>query len=194
MITSLRMAITCALLAPAGPQRSRMLGTLYKDERSHALPNFSMLEKMYMERLLCRSEVHTFAASLATHQKATLEDGVTVLDRAVTEHNMLATSNLYANITFEQLGQLLGIDATKAESVAASMLAEERLNGYIDQLDCRIHFEQSVKGDDGGEATPEATDSLLAFDAQINRVCRSVETIASAIIAKHDTFVAVDPL
>ena len=103
MITSLRMAVTCALLAPAGPQRSRMLGTLYKDERSHALPNFPMLEKMFMERLLRSEEVSAFASGLAPHQKATLEDGVeTVLDRAVVEHNMLATSKLYANITFDR--------------------------------------------------------------------------------------------
>ena len=54
---SLQMSVTCTLLAPAGPQRSRMLATLYKDERSHSLPNYSMLEKMFMERLLRREEV-----------------------------------------------------------------------------------------------------------------------------------------
>lgn len=32
-----------------------------------------------------------------------------VLDRAVIEHNMLATSRLYNNISFEELGALLGI-------------------------------------------------------------------------------------
>ena len=102
MITSLQMAVTCAVLAPAGPQRSRTLGTLYKDERSHALPNYAMLEKMFMERLLRKHEVEAFSATLAVHQKAQLEDGSTVLDRAVIEHNMQAASKLYVNITFEQ--------------------------------------------------------------------------------------------
>ena len=45
-----------------------------------------------MERLLRPEEVAAFASSLATHQRATLDDGSTVLDRAVIEHNMLATS------------------------------------------------------------------------------------------------------
>ena len=36
-----------------------------------------------------------------------------VLERAVIEHNMLAASKLYNNISFEQLGALLGIDAAK---------------------------------------------------------------------------------
>ena len=34
LILALQQAITCAVLAPAGPQRSRLLGTLYKDELS----------------------------------------------------------------------------------------------------------------------------------------------------------------
>ena len=83
------------------------------------------------------AQVEAFAATLATHQKATLEDGSTVLDRAVIEHNMLATSKLYANISFDQLGLLLGIDAAKAERMAASMLMEKRLNGFIDQPEVR---------------------------------------------------------
>jgi COP9 signalosome complex subunit 4 len=103
MIQALRMAATCAILAPAGQQRSRLLGTLYKDERMQSQPNYAMLEKMYMDRLLRPAEVEAFASSLAAHQKATLEDGSTVLDRAVIEHNMLATSKLYANISFDQV-------------------------------------------------------------------------------------------
>merc|ERR1719198_5571 len=108
-----------------------------------------MLEKMFMERLLRPEEVSSFAAGLAAHQKATLEDGVeTVLDRAVLEHNMLATSKLYANITFDQLGALLGIGADKAERIAASMLAEKRLAGSIDQPDSRIFFEHGPSADE----------------------------------------------
>ena len=49
---ALLQAVTCAILAPAGPQRSRLLGTLYKDERSARLPSHGVLERMFMERLL----------------------------------------------------------------------------------------------------------------------------------------------
>jgi len=190
VITALRMAATCAILAPAGPQRSRLLGTLYKDERTNALPNYSVLEKMFMERLLRPAEVEAFASSLATHQRATLEDGSTVLDRAVIEHNMLATSRLYSNISFDQLGLLLGIDASKAERMAASMLMEKRLQGYIDQPEARLHFEHLPAGAD--EAT-EYTDALHAFDAQIEHICRSVEGVANGIATKHPEFAIVAP-
>jgi len=186
VVTSLRMAVTCAVLAPAGPHRSRLLGTLFKDERSHALPNFSVLEKMYMERLLRRGEVEAFASSLAAHQTATLEDGSTVLDRAVTEHNMLATSKLYANITFDELGALLGIEASKAERIAAKMLSEKRLNGSIDQLEARLYFELSY----GDHGATECTEALYAFDGQIELLCRAVESVSNAIVTKHPQFIA----
>lgn len=52
--TALRAAITCCILAAAGPQRSRMLATLYKDERSARTPLYPMLEKVYLERILSR--------------------------------------------------------------------------------------------------------------------------------------------
>ena len=58
---------------------------------------------MYMDRLLRPDEIEAFGGTLMPHQKATLEDGSTVLDRAVIEHNMLATSRLYKNISFEQV-------------------------------------------------------------------------------------------
>lgn len=54
-------------------------------------------------------------------------DGSTVLDKAVMEHNLLAASRLYDNIYFEELGQLLGVPAEKAERIACRMIAEQRL-------------------------------------------------------------------
>lgn len=54
---SLAAAVTCTILAAAGPQRSRMLATLYKDERCAKLPVFPFLEKVYMERMLQKAEV-----------------------------------------------------------------------------------------------------------------------------------------
>jgi COP9 signalosome complex subunit 4 len=49
---ALNNAITCTILAAAGPQRSRMLAQLYKDERSARLPVWPFLEKVYLERVL----------------------------------------------------------------------------------------------------------------------------------------------
>jgi len=89
-------AVTCAVLGKAGPQRSRVLGLLYKDDRLKdlsALPKFasheSILVKMYTERLIKTIELVTFEESLSMHQKAITGDGrTTIVEKAMQEHNM----------------------------------------------------------------------------------------------------------
>lgn len=139
-LQALSAAITCAVLAPAGPQRGRQLAKLYKDERATDAPEFGILEKIFLDRLLSPTEVATFAAGLKEHQLAKTSDGSTVLDKAVLEHNLLAVSRIYANITFENLGKLLGVDADRAEVYASGMIESSRLSGSIDQIESVIHF------------------------------------------------------
>ena len=57
LVQALEAAVTCCILAAAGPQRSRVLANLYKDERTRTLPVFPFLEKVYLERILRREEV-----------------------------------------------------------------------------------------------------------------------------------------
>lgn len=54
---ALSAAVTCVILAPPGPQRSRVLAQLYKDERCARLPLYQFLEKVYLERILATEEV-----------------------------------------------------------------------------------------------------------------------------------------
>ena len=134
-------------ISKLGQQRSRMLATLFKDERCQQLPAYSILEKMYLDRIIRRSELQEFEALLQPHQKACTIDGLgsTILDRAVIEHNLLSASKLYNNITFEELGALLEIPPTKAEKIASQMITEGRMNGYIDQIDSIVHFESKLQ-------------------------------------------------
>lgn len=74
-VTALKNALICTVLASAGQQRSRMLGTLFKDERCQNLPAFNILEKMYLERIIRKSELKDFESLLQPHQKAVTSDG-----------------------------------------------------------------------------------------------------------------------
>ena len=94
-IQALQSSLICTLLASAGQQRSRMLATLYKDERCQQLPCYVILEKMYLDRMIKRKEMEEFENLLQVHQKALTADGSTILDRAITEHNLLSLSKLY---------------------------------------------------------------------------------------------------
>lgn len=74
---ALTKSVTCCILGAAGPQRSRMLATLYKDERCAQLPTFPFLEKVYLERILRPGDVSSlpfhpfpfFSMSLFVHER-----------------------------------------------------------------------------------------------------------------------------
>ncbi|KAG8863830.1 hypothetical protein FRB96_007667 [Tulasnella sp. 330] len=164
----LAAAITCAVLAPAGPNRSRILASLYRDERTLNLPNYTILSKMFNEHILRPQEVKGFEETLKPHQLARIaqsandrvavsdEDVVvaeagetvstrtgpsTVLDRAVMEHNLLSCSKIYNNITFSGLGALLDLTSSAAETMARRMIEQGRLRASIDQVERLITFE-----------------------------------------------------
>ncbi|KAF3787833.1 COP9 signalosome complex subunit 4 [Nymphaea thermarum] len=168
---ALSAAVTCTILAAAGPQRSRVLATLYKDERCSKLKIYPILQKVYLERILRKPEIDAFAEELKAHQKALLPDNFTVLDRAMIEHNLLSASKLYTNISFEELGQLLGIAPQKAEKIASKMIYEDRMRGSIDQVESVIHFE-----DDAEE--------LQQWDQQIVGVCQALNDILDRMAKK----------
>ncbi|KAF8450271.1 hypothetical protein L210DRAFT_3608671 [Boletus edulis BED1] len=217
-------AVTCAVLAPAGPNRSRVLASLYRDERATELPTYNILSKMFLDRILRPAEVKSFEESLRPHQLAkisissndrlasvvdqddlvdpststrkaraspstsTRKGPSTVLDRAVMEHNVLASSKIYNNISFPGLGALLDLAPSAAETMARKMIEQGRLKGFIDQVDKLIWFEGGKEDDDaqgkaGGlgdvEQTSEATGAPFTkrWDMQIRNTAANVEAI-----------------
>lgn len=168
---ALSAAVTCTILAGAGPQRSRVLATLYKDERCLKLKIYPILQKVFLERILRKPEIDAFAEELKPHQKALLPDKSTVLERAMIEHNLLSASKLYTNISFEELGTLLGIDPRKAEKIACRMICEDRMRGSIDQVEAVIHFEDDTEG-------------LQQWDQQIAGLCQALNDILDSMSSK----------
>ncbi|KAK9129929.1 hypothetical protein Sjap_010416 [Stephania japonica] len=168
---ALTAAVTCTILAAAGPQRSRVLATLYKDERCSKLKIYPILQKVYLERILRKPEIDAFAEELKGHQKARLADNFTVLDRAMIEHNLLSASKLYTNISFEELGTLLGIAPQKAEKIASKMIYEDRMRGSIDQVEAFIHFEDD-------------TEELQQWDQQIVGLCQALNDVLDSMAKK----------
>ncbi|KAF2662878.1 hypothetical protein K491DRAFT_700041 [Lophiostoma macrostomum CBS 122681] len=190
-IQALSAAIVCAILAPAGPLRARMLSKLYKDERTTSTEHFTILEKIFFDRLLRPDEIKAFEGALQPHHLAKTADGSTVLDKAILEHNLLGASKLYNNIGIDQLGELLGIDADKAEDYAAKMLEQGRLAGYIDQIDRLIFFEGEGSGErKTGHAERIAGKELRKWDANVQGLAEEVEKVTTMIQNQHPEFYA----
>jgi COP9 signalosome complex subunit 4 len=105
------MAVTCAILSPAGPQKARIISNLYKDLRSSKLEQYELLDKMYLGKIIKKPDVKAFEDSLVEHQKTLSSDGFSVLGKALIEHNIEVISKIYQNISFEELGRFLEIPA-----------------------------------------------------------------------------------
>jgi COP9 signalosome complex subunit 4 len=218
----LSAAVTCAVLAPAGPNRSRILASLYRDERSADLPTYNILSKMFLDHILRSAEVKEFEGTLKPHQlariaissndqlasaipddRSTVASEVststrtgpsTVLDRAVMEHNLLASSKIYNNITFRGLGALLDLTPGAAETMARKMIEQGRLRGSIDQVDKLIWFEERDEDDAQGKAgglgdVEQATEDTGApftrrWDLQIRMTAANVESIVQHLTEK----------
>ncbi|KAL8916843.1 MAG: hypothetical protein Q9208_008330 [Pyrenodesmia sp. 3 TL-2023] len=181
---ALSSAIVCAVLAGAGPQRSRALGKLYKDDRAPQVPEFGILENMFLDRLLSPEEVTKFSENLSPHQLAQTSDGSTVLAKAMVEHNLLSVSRLYDNIGLDELASLLGLDADKAEGYAARMLEQGRIAGSIDQIDRVIIFEGVVGGGERAGSEQRRTmggKGLRKWDARVQGVAEELERVTSMI-------------
>ena len=176
LVTMLGLAATCAILAPSGPQRARVLGHICKDKRLAQLdgiPKFSthstILRKMYLHQILRPEELKQFESSLADHQKAVMGDGLTIMERGVVEHNMIAVANLYRTIFLWELAQVLGVSEQRAETIAANMIMEGSIQGIIDQVDGLLVLEPE-------ELPEEAWDhSITSFCLELNRVSDAIK-------------------
>ena len=159
------VVVTCAVLAPAGPNHSRILSSLCHDEHTAKLPTYSILMKMFLNHILCPIKIKEFEKMLKPHQLAqivlsmndrlssTLKDGnlvegasthtgpTTVLDHAVMEHNVLVSLQIYNNISFSGLGALLDLTPRAMNTMACKMIEQGHLKGHINQVDKLIWFE-----------------------------------------------------
>ncbi|KAJ6543497.1 hypothetical protein B0H10DRAFT_1970368 [Mycena sp. CBHHK59/15] len=100
------------------------------------------------------------------------------------EHNLLASSKIYNNITFRGLGALLDLTPGAAETMARKMIEQDRLRGSINQVDKLIWFKGSREEDDipgkaGGLGDVEEAEDMGApltkhWDMQIRLTAANV--------------------
>jgi COP9 signalosome complex subunit 4 len=138
LILLLGRAATCAILSPAGTQKQRILGLLYKDPRLSTLDSMDqfsthsiLVRKMYTNQILllkgpqdpCNDDnqnvsfssrsvlISKFQESLSEHhQQALTADGnSSIVERAFMEHNILAVGKFYDNIFITDLSYILGM-------------------------------------------------------------------------------------
>ncbi|KAI7944530.1 hypothetical protein MJO28_010225 [Puccinia striiformis f. sp. tritici] len=76
----LSAAVVCGVLAPAGPNRTRLLTSLFRDERSVNLSDYKILSKMVLGQIIKDHEMVEFEKRLKPHQLAKLPKILAVED------------------------------------------------------------------------------------------------------------------
>ena len=104
-------------------------------------------------------------------------DSYSIPEKAIIEHNMLATGKIYDNITFTELGSILRLDAGRAEKVAAKMIIEDRLKASIDQTEGLLLFSTDC-------------DALRSWDERIKDLCGEVSDCVDSIQQLHPHLVS----
>jgi COP9 signalosome complex subunit 4 len=176
LLQMLGRAVTCAILIPSGPQRQRVISSIVNDPRLSSLDSIAefathstILKKMHTHQIIRPTELVQFEASLADHQKAVMGDGLTIMERAIVEHNMIAVSDVYESIYLSELAWILGVAQTKAESIAASMIMDGSIRASIDQVDGLLIFSC-------GETSTEMYDRLVNnFCVELNNITNSIK-------------------
>ena len=126
---------------------------------------------MYLNQVIHKDELTKFESLLADHQKAVMGDGLTIVERSVLEHNMIAVSKLYKSINFTSLGKILGVDQRKAEKVAAMMIIESSLLGSIDQVVGVLNFDVE------GTEQSNWDKAIIGFCIELNHVAEAVKAV-----------------
>ena len=192
LLIMLGKAITMAILSPNSAQRQRVLGLVYKDPRLYMLDaiteyqsHSSVVTKMYLNRVVQKRELELFESSLAEHQRAIMADGLTIVERGVLEHNMVAVSQLYTSIYFAQLCILLGgiVDADKAEKVAAKMITDGSLHGTIDEVEGILYF-NATSSTSSKETKDVSSSALLHWDETITTFCTQLNKVTDVVRSK----------
>jgi COP9 signalosome complex subunit 4 len=150
---------------------------LHKDEHVASMEAYTILEKVFMERLLLVEDIEAFSRTLRGHHKSERPQkwGLSLVDLAIVQHNLLGCSNLYSNITISSLAELFNVDESTALNIVAAMILEGRLQGSIDQIDGVVSFEvddaaAEERDGDRGEGGNQVEEALALADAALAKV------------------------
>ena len=128
-----------------------------------------MLDKMKQERLISTGEASKFEVLLPDHCRALNSEGLSLFKDCVIKHNVLAASRVYANISFDALGALLGIPGDAARKLVARMVSDKRLSARLDQVAGFVDFAPPTAAAD--------TATLLHMNAAIFDTCAALNDL-----------------
>ncbi|KRX02237.1 hypothetical protein PPERSA_04859 [Pseudocohnilembus persalinus] len=148
LIQALDQAIICAVLGESGPLRANIVAQIFQDKNIEKSNHRDLLYKTHQNKLITETDKQRLVEQLKSHQKATdntyqLSQEFTIYEKAITEHNILACTELYESISMKSLSQKLLINEQDTELILQTMINKGSLKASIDQTTSFITFLQS---------------------------------------------------
>lgn len=119
----LNRAASCVILSEAGPRRSHTVGILVNYPRIQELPCYELLLKIHNNAIVSEQDIGTLEQLLQPHQKIAADASgmagslrMTPIQLAMVQHNLLAISGIYDDISFETLSQYTGLTIVQVNS------------------------------------------------------------------------------
>lgn len=187
-LACLAQATLAAILAPAGPPRKDVLRRLHNDERAEQLPQRQLLDRAFRDQVLSATDAAQLETYLAPHQLAAMPDGTTVVSRALSDHNILAISRVYADVRIASLAALLELAPARTEAYVAKMVSQGRLAARIDQPAGVIYFRTAADLHDAASPFALADSSTLTISAHDDHVLQAfhaIDSVASDILDRY---------
>jgi len=153
-----------------------LLRSFRLDTNVRELPVFPFLEKIAFRRIIRADEAKEFQAFLSPHHIEVRADGVSAFQQAIMEHNLVSMMRTYENISFDHLGEILGVSDAQAEKLAAKLIYDQRVHGYIDQVDRFVYFDNVLPSHDDPVSVWNA--NVISVSHRLNEV---VETITKLV-------------
>jgi len=103
-------------------------------------PHYELLNKMFLDKIVYKKDTAELEKTLKAHQQVIVWEKLNVLQKAVIEHNIIAVSKLYENISVTSLAKVLELSDYQCEKLLQAMVGEKRLTAILDQVSGFIDF------------------------------------------------------
>lgn len=183
-LNCLFISINLIILTNPSKQKSKLLYNLFRDERSSNLSNFSILKSILFEEIVSINELDEFKSHLDDHHLSSIplinnnlplldsndpnnigkQGPSNILENSLIEHNLLAISKIYINISFKSLGHLLDLSPNAAQSIARRLIVQDKLSATIDQFKQIIYFDSNSDLVNDNSSLGGASLSAASFD------------------------------
>jgi len=170
---ALQNAALLALLSPASPSRSRVLSHLLNDKRFDASPLHDYTMRVVFERMIPRASLDVLLFMLP--ERMSCSSGPTNSKQVMLrwrEHNLMAASRIYKNISLKSLAELLECNEEEAEELAVRLILNNQLAASVDQENGCVVFNQ-------------AQSELALWREQVAHVCQALTDLSDTIASSY---------